>query len=82
MSEELDWGDAAEYIVGQRPKLDPEHVWAVLKELGDPPAREQEALARDLMGSTRPDIRAKDVKHILSEWRAYARLAGERDWDE
>ncbi len=82
MSDELDWGDAAEYIAGQRPGIDEEHIWAVLKELREPPAREQEGLARDLMGSTRPDIKAKDVKQILSEWRAYARLAGERDWDE
>lgn len=82
MNEELDWGDAAEYIVGQRPTIDPEHVWAVIRELRDPPAKSQEDLARQLMSSTRPDIRKKDVKHILAEWRAYARLAGERDWDE
>ncbi|HET6691595.1 MAG TPA: hypothetical protein VFG74_12095 [Miltoncostaeaceae bacterium] len=78
---DLDHGEAADYILSERPGLDEDHVWAVLKELGDPPARGQEKLALQLVAQTHPEVRAKDAKRIIEEWRAYARLAEESDWD-
>ena len=78
---DLDLGEAADYILAERPGLDEDHVWAVLNELGDPPAAGQEALALEILARSRPEVRAKDAKRILAEWRAYARLAAESDWD-
>ncbi len=82
MSDELDLGEAADYILSERPRLAEETVWAVLTELGAPPAPGQEALALQLVASARPDVRARDARAIVREWQAYARLAGERDFDE
>ena len=77
--DELDLGEAADYILSERPGLDEDAVWAVLNELGAPPARGQEGLALQLLASAHPDVRAKDARRILSEWQAYARIAREDD---
>ena len=82
MSDELDLGEAADYILSERPGLGEETVWAVLNELGAPPARGQDKLALQLLASARPDVRAGDAKRVIREWRAYADLAGETDWDD
>jgi len=82
VSDELDWGEAADYILGQRPELEQEDVWAVLKELGDPPTRDQERLALDLIAHAAAGVTTRDARTILSEWRAYANLAAEHDWDD
>lgn len=79
---DLDLADAAAYILGERPRLAEDEVWAVLKELGDPPARVAEPLARQLVSQTHPEISGRHVKAILAEWRAYAKIARERDWDD
>ena len=79
--DDLDLGEAADYILSERPGLAEDAVWAVLIELGDPPAPGQESLALQLLAAARPDVRAKDARRILREWQAYARLAGEDDWD-
>jgi hypothetical protein len=77
--DELDLGEAADYILSERPGLDEDAVWAVLTELGAPPASGQEALALQLLASARPEVGARDARRILAEWRAYARLAREDD---
>ena len=77
---EPDLGEAVDYILAERPRLAEDDVWAVLLELGSPPARDE--LAVELLRSTRPQVRTRDVKVILREWRAYVSLAGEGDWDE
>lgn len=82
MSDDLDLGEAADYILSERPGLDEETVWAVLNELAVPPAPGQEKLALQLLASARPDVRAGDAKRVIREWRAYADLAGEADWDD
>ena len=51
-------------------------------ELGSPPARSAEGLALDLVASSRPEVSRRDAKLIIREWRAYAALAVERDWDD
>jgi hypothetical protein len=80
--DELDLGEAADYILSERPRLAEEHVWAVLNELGAPPAPGSEALALQLLAGARPEIRSKDARRILREWQAYARLVREEDRDE
>lgn len=82
MSGDPDLGEAADYILAERPGLGEDTVWAVLNELGDPPAPGQEPLALQLLAGARPDVRPRDARRVLSEWQAYARLAGERDWDD
>jgi hypothetical protein len=79
--DDLDLGEAADYILSERPGLDEDAVWAVLTELGDPPEPGQEAIALQLLAAARPDVGEKDARRILREWQAYARLAGEDDWD-
>jgi hypothetical protein len=81
VSDELDLGEAADYILGERPGLGEDAVWAVLNELQAPPPPATEALALDLIASTHPEIARRDAKLVLREWRAYAELAGEDDWD-
>ena len=81
VSDELDLGEAADYILGERPGLGEDAVWAVLNELQTPPPPATEALALDLIASTHPEIERRDAKLVLREWRAYAELAGEDDWD-
>jgi len=82
VSEDLDLGDAAEYILAEARGVDEDQVWGVLSELGDPPAPAGEDLALALLRSTRPDIPPRAVKRILREWRAYAALATEPDWED
>ncbi|MEQ8834115.1 MAG: hypothetical protein RIB67_06665 [Miltoncostaeaceae bacterium] len=82
MAEEPDLGDAADYILGERPELGEDLVWAVLNELQDPPAKGAEGLALTLLGSVRPDLPPRGVKKVLREWRAYARLLAEDDWED
>ena len=81
MSDELDLGEAADYILSERPEMPEEVVWAVLNELRDPPARSQQKIALRLLAQTRPEVRARDARRILDEWRAYADLAQGPDWD-
>jgi len=82
VSDPLDLGEAADYILSERPGLDEETVWAVLNELGAPPDPGQDALALELLSRARPEVRRKDARRIIGEWRAYARLAVEPDWDD
>ena len=79
--DELDLGEAAAFILGARPALDEDDVWTVLKEIGDPPVRSADGMAVDLITRLHPGIRGKDVKVILGEWREYARIATEADWE-
>jgi hypothetical protein len=81
VDDDLDLGDAADYILAERPGLGEDLVWAVLNELGAPPDPRAEDLALDLIRSTRPEIPRRDAKLVIREWRAYADLAGQEDWD-
>ena len=80
--DDLDLGEAADYILSERPGLAEDAVWAVLTELGTPPAPGQEAIALRLLAGARPQVRERDARRILREWRAYARLAREDDWED
>ncbi len=82
MSDGLDLGEAADYILAERPGLDEDVVWAVLNELGAPPEKDQDAIALQLIIQARPDVRTKDAKRVIAEWRAYADLEQESDWDD
>ena len=57
-------------------------VWAVLNELGEPPAPGADDMALELLARARPEVRRRDARRIIAEWRAYARLDGEPDWDD
>lgn len=81
MSDDLDLGDAAEYILAERPKLDEDDVWAVLNELGSPPPKGSDDMAVALLAGTHPHIPGKRVRLVLKEWRAYASIAVEDDWE-
>ena len=78
----MDLGEAAAYILGERPELDEDQVWAVLNEFGDPPPAASNDLALQLIRSTLPEIPPRTAQRILGEWRAYASLADEPDWDD
>jgi hypothetical protein len=78
----VDLGEAAEYILAERPGLAEDDVWAVLNELGDPPGPGSETLALDLLARARPQVSRKDARRIIGEWQAYARLEAERDWED
>lgn len=80
--DELDLGEAADYILSERPGLAEDDVWAVLNELGEPPPRGAERLALALLASARPDVTAKDARRIVGEWQAYALLAREEDVED
>ena len=82
MSDELDLGEAADFILSERPELSEDDVWAVLNELGAPPAKEQRKLALQLIASAAPQVGARTAKRILDEWAAYADLAEGPDWDD
>ncbi len=82
MSDGLDLGEAADFILSERPGLDEDDVWAVLNELGSPPARDQRSMALQLLKGARPGLRQKDARRILDEWAAYADLARGPDWDD
>ena len=56
-------------------------VWTVLNELQDPPVRNADGMAVDLITRLYPHIRPRYVRVVLDEWREYARLAVEDDWD-
>jgi hypothetical protein len=80
--DDLDLGEAADYILSERPRLGEDAVWAVLTELGAPPAAGQEEIALEVLSAARPEVRARDARRILREWQAYARLAREDDWED
>ena len=82
MDDELDLAEAADYILGERPELDEQQVWAVLRELGEPPAASSNELALHLLEGTCPGVPSRVAQRILGEWRAYASLAREPDWDD
>lgn len=82
MSDELDLGEAADFILSERPGLAEGDVWAVLNALGDPPAKAQRKIALQLLASAAPQVRARDARRILDEWGAYADLAQGPDWDD
>ena len=46
--DELDLGEAAAFILGERPSLGEDDVWTILKELQDPPVRNADGMAVDL----------------------------------
>lgn len=80
--EDPDLGEAVDYILAERPNLAEDDVWAVLVEVGAPPAPDGDDLAVTLLSRSRPDIRRRHVKVILREWRAYASLVAEADWED
>jgi hypothetical protein len=82
MDDDLDLAEAAAYILGERPELDEDQVWAVLNEFGDPPPASSDELALQLVRSALPEVPPRTAQRILGEWRAYASLAGEPDWDD
>jgi hypothetical protein len=82
VSDDLDLGEAADYILSERPRLGEDVVWAVLDELGAPPAPGAEGIALDLLASARPQVRRRDARRVIDEWQAYARLVREDDWDD
>ena len=79
---DLDLGEAADYILAERPRLGEDVVWAVLNELGEPPAEGADDLALELLSRSRPEVSRRDARRVIVEWRAYARLADEPDWDD
>lgn len=82
MNDDLDLAEAAAYILGERPELDEGQVWAVLNEFGDPPPASSNDLALQLVKSALPEVSLRTAQRILGEWRAYASLADEPDWDD
>jgi hypothetical protein len=82
VSSPLDIGEAVEYILAERPGLDEQDVWAVLMELGEPPARGADDLALEIVRRAQPGVRPRDARVILREWRAYASLAETEDDEE
>jgi hypothetical protein len=82
MSDGLDLGEAADFILAERPGLDEDVVWAVLNELGAPPEKDQDRIALQLIAQARPDVRPKDARRVIAEWRAYADLEQQPDWDD
>ncbi len=79
--DDLDLGEAAAFILGARPALGEDDVWTVLNELQDPPVRSADGMAVDLITRLHPHMRPKAIRMVLDEWREYARLAIESDWD-
>jgi hypothetical protein len=82
VSDELDLGEAADFILSARPELAEDDVWAVLNALGDPPSKAQRKVALQLIASAAAQVRPRDAKRILDEWGAYADLAQGPDWDD
>ena len=76
-----DIGEAADYILSERPQLEEEDVWAVLMTLADPPHPGTDDVAAALVRQTHPGIAPKTIRLILKEWREYASLAAEEDED-
>ena len=82
MSDGLDLGEAADYILAERPGLDEDVVWAVLNELGAPPEKSQDAIALELIARARPDVRRKDAKRVIARVARLRRARAEPDWDD
>lgn len=82
MGDDLDLGEAVDYIRAEAPRIPEDDVWAVLTELGTPPAPGADGLALELIARERPGVSRRHVKRVIEEWRAYASLADEPDWDE
>ena len=82
MTDDPDIGEAVDYILAERPKLDESTVWTVLMELDFPPEAHTDRVALNLITQLHPEMRRRDVKLILREWRAYASLATTGDWDD
>ena len=82
MTGELDRGEAVAFILGEQPKLSEDDVWAIVNEIGSPPREGAEPLARELIRQTHPQIPPRVVTAVVREWRAYAELAGQRDWND
>lgn len=82
MDDDLDLGEAVDYIRAEAPRVPEDHVWAVLTALGAPPAPGADGLALELVARERPEVGRRDAKRVLREWRAYAALAGEPDWED
>ena len=76
-----DLGEAADYILAERPKLEEADVWSVLNELGTPPVAGSDGIALNLLAATQGQVRRRHAKVILREWRAYAGLAEADDWE-
>lgn len=82
MDEGPDIGEAADYILSERPKLWEDDVMAVLMTLGDPPRPGTDDLAMALVRQNHPDIKPKIIRQVLKEWREYLELVSEEeDWD-
>jgi hypothetical protein len=81
MDDGPDLGEAADYILAERPKLDEQDVWSVLNELGNPPPGGTDGVALNLLAGTQPQVKRRHAKQILREWRAYAGLADAEDWE-
>lgn len=77
-----DVGEAVDYILSERPRLHEDDVWAVLLALETPPRPGTDDLALTLVRAQHPGISARTVRQILREWREYAELAVEGDWDD
>ena len=77
-----DLGDAADYILAERPKLDEADVWSILNELGAAPRAGTDSVALNLLAATQPQVRRRNAKLILKEWRAYEGLAEAGDWED
>jgi hypothetical protein len=80
--EDPDLAEAADYILAERRRLDEDLVWAVLNTLGEPPAPASDDLAVALVLRTHPGLRQRQVRVVLKEWRVYAGLAAEKDWED
>lgn len=80
--EDPDLADAAEYILAERRRLDEDLVWAVLNTLGEPPAPGADDLAIALVRREQPGLGRRQIRVVLREWRTYAGLAAERDWED
>ena len=57
-----DLGEAADYILAERPKLDEADVWSVLNELGAAPRAGTDGIALNLLAATQPQIRRRIAK--------------------
>lgn len=76
-----DLGEAVDYILAERPKLWEDDVWAVVRELQDPPPAKGDRLALSVIKERCPEVSKRDAKLILREWRAYVSLSVEPDWE-
>lgn len=82
MSDQYDQGEAVAFIIGERPRLSEEEIWKIVKEIGSPPHAGGEPLAVELIRQTHPEIKIRVAEQVIGEWRAYAELATQRDWDD